>query len=144
MRCCEPGQSGLFTHKDNLMSPSGEKWFTSPRPSQGRLSAVNILRYRQVVTPYAAQRIEKNVASAFRCIFDSQMLQTVLMETNREGQRVRDASWYQLEKDELDAYIGLCIPRGVYRMKGESLRALWNPETGRKIFSMTMTLSCFE
>ena len=29
-------------------------------------------------------------------------------------------------------------------MKGESLRALWNPETGRKIFSMTMTLSRFE
>lgn len=128
----------------SFVSPSGEVWSQTPPPSQGRAASSNILRSGQGVTPYATQRIDEDAASSFKVIFDREMLDTVVYETNREGARVKGENWKPLTSVELDAYIGLCILRGVYKSKGESVRELWNPERGRKVFSSTMSLSRFE
>jgi hypothetical protein len=128
----------------NFVSPSGEIWSQDPPPHQGRASSSNVLRSSQGVTSYATQRIDTDVASAFKLIFDQDMMNTILFETNREGQRVKRSEWKSITKCELDAYFGLCILRGVYKSKSESIRELWHPERGRKIFSSTMALRRFE
>lgn len=128
----------------SLVSPSGEVWSPTPLPYQGRASSSNILRIRQGITSYATQRIDKDASSAFKAIFDKDILDTIIYETNREGARIKGDKWKSLTNDELDAYIGLCILRGVYKSNGESVRELWNAERGRKIFSSTMSLSRFE
>ena len=43
----------------------------------------------------------------------------------------------------LEAYIGILLLAGAYRSHGESTKSLWNPETGRPIFSAAMSLKTF-
>jgi hypothetical protein len=128
----------------SFISASGEVWTQTPPPRQGRARSSNILRSRQGVTSYATQRIDEDASSAFKVIFGRELLDTIVFETNREGQRIKGAEWKPLSNTELEAYIGLCILRGVYKSKGESLRDLWHPVRGRQIFSMTMTITRFE
>lgn len=128
----------------SLTAPSGQKWTTQPPNPQGRVRASNILRQRPGVTSYAAQRINENIISSFKILFDHSMLETILIETNRQGRRMKGPAWKDMDYIELDAYIGLCILRGVYKSSNESVRELWKKETGRKIFGDTMTINRFE
>ena len=52
------------------------------------------------------------------------MLNTITVETNRKGRRVKEVDWVDVTNEELDAYIGLCILRGVCKDKDEDLREL--------------------
>ena len=52
--------------------------------------------------------------------------------------------WKTLVLEELQAYIGLCILRGVYKSKNQAVRQLWNPLFGPPIFSKTMSVNRFE
>ena len=52
--------------------------------------------------------------------------------------------WKAISSAEMEAYIGLCILRGVFKSKNEELRELWNKETGRAIFRETMSINRFE
>ena len=60
--------------------------------------AAYILRYRQGVIPYAAA-----VKNTLQARSDYQMFQTVVIETDREGQILWGANWNQLKKDEVEA-----------------------------------------
>ena len=52
-------------------------------------------------------------------------------------------NWENLDAITLEAYIGILWLAGVYRSHGESTKSLWNPERGRPIFSVTMSLKTF-
>ena len=73
------------------------------------------------ITAYASQRIH-DAYSSFLTIFNRNMLNTITVETNREGRRVKGVDWVDVINEELDAYIGLCILRGVCKDKDEDLR----------------------
>ena len=64
----------------------------------------------------------------------------VLKMTNIEGRRVYGENWENLDAITLEAYIGILLLAGVYRSHGESTKSLWNLETGRPIFSATLSL----
>lgn len=128
----------------SMTAPSGQKWTTQLPHPQGRERASNIFRQRPGVTSYAAQRLSENIISSFKILFDHSMLETILHETNRQGRRMKGPAWKNIDYTELDAYIGLCILRGVYKSSNESVRELWKEETGRKIFSKTMSMNRFE
>ena len=52
-------------------------------------------------------------------------------------------NWENLDAITLEAYIGILLLAGAYRSHGESTKSLWNPETGRPIFSAAMSLKTF-
>ena len=72
------------------------------------------------------------------------MLDTIIVETNREGRRVKGNEWKDVASMELEAYFGVCILRGVFKGNNESVRELWSPVSGRPIFGNTMALNRFE
>ena len=67
----------------------------------------------------------------------------MLKMTNVEGRRVYGDKWENLDAITLEAYIGILLLAGAYRSHGESTKSLWNPETGRPIFSAAMSLKTF-
>ncbi|XP_076069849.1 uncharacterized protein LOC143041722 isoform X1 [Oratosquilla oratoria] len=71
------------------------------------------------------------------------MMGTILVETDKQGQRICQ-DWKLTTENELRAYVGLCILRGVYRSKNQAVRQLWSPEFGPPIFSKTMSMKRFE
>lgn len=125
---------------ENLTSPNGQQWSTIPPRSGGQRPSKNTLRLRPGVTAYATTRLSDET-SAFELMFDSEMTETVIFETNRYGKKL--TSWRELNKEELYTFYGLCILRGLYRAKGESLSELWSVVHGRQIFRNTMSLSRF-
>ena len=125
-----------------LTSPNGEVWHEEP-PRGGRRPARNILRNQPGPTPYAAARLQ-NELSAFLLIFDNDMIETLVVETNREGHLKHGEAFQPTSIVEMRAYIGLCILRGVYKGHLESVDELFSEEHGRLIFRKTMTLSRFK
>ena len=71
-------------------------------------------------------------------------METILIETNRQGSKVYNNQFTVLTLNELNAFFGILILRGVYRAAGESIDELWSPEHGRIIFTNTMTLNLFK
>ena len=61
------------------------------------------------------------------------MIATIQIETNRQGNK-EIKSWKDLTVDELEAYFGLCILRGVYKSKHQAVRQLWDPIYGPQYF----------
>lgn len=118
----------------NLKSPSGQEWSrTPPVGVAGRTQRRNVVRHHAGITAYATNRVHDEL-SAFHVIFDHSMIDTILYETNRERVRVQGEDFKRISLEEMNAYIGLCILRGVYRGHNECLEELWSEEHGRKIF----------
>lgn len=125
-----------------LQSPGGQQWTREQPGPVGRRPAHNILRHRSGITAYAAGRIADEM-SAFNLLFDTDMVDTMIAETNREAERVKEA-WTPTTRTEMASFIGLCILRGVYKGHSESIDELWSAEHGRVIFAKTMSLTRFK
>ena len=93
-----------------------------PAHSGRRLSA-NILLQKGGITVYATQKIH-DIVSRFKCIFDQSMLDTIIVETNREEKRVKKNEWKDVASMEIEVYFGLCILRGVFKGNNESVHEL--------------------
>ena len=63
--------------------------------------------------------------------------------TVAEAKRQRNNN-FELSIDELRAFIGLCINRGVTKGRDEPLCSFWENSYGRKIFSETMARNKFQ
>ena len=109
-----------------------------------RLIAVNVMKTKPGITSYATSRILEAPSSAFYLIFDESMIDTICPVTNREGTRVLGQALNKFTQIEIEAFLGLCILRGVYRSKNKNVRELWCPKTGPPIFSQIMPLNRFE
>ena len=123
-----------LTQGSIMTAPSDQKWTTRHPHLQGRERESNILRQRPGVTPYAAQRLNENIISSFKILFDHSMLETIVFETNRQGRRMKGPEWKEIDNIELDAYIGFCILRGVYKSNNESSQLILSSPKGRSIF----------
>jgi len=121
----------------HFVAKSGHIWSASPiRRQQCKRAPKNIVRFENGVKGAA-----KNVASlldSFKLFIDDNILEVVVQETNKEGSRTYD-EWNREHPDQLKtfrptnlqdmlAYIGLLLLRGVYRSPGEPLRHLWTTD----------------
>ncbi|PAA53757.1 hypothetical protein BOX15_Mlig004292g1 [Macrostomum lignano] len=125
------------------VSPSGQAWSTNPPARCGQRPAGNILRLRPGITQFATARLHDE-ESAFKLLFDADMVDTIVVETNREATRVLGQAWLPTTRVEMYGYIGLCFLRGVFKGNMESIEELWSADCGRKIFAETMSLSRFK
>lgn len=126
-----------------FVSPSGDTWLTQPPPEQGRARMQDILRQRGGPTIYAIQRIHTSVQS-WEAIITDHMIQTTVIATNREGQRVRGINFLETNVVEMRAFIGLIYLRAIYQGTKEPLQNLWHPIHGRPIFSATFGFQRFK
>uniref|UniRef100_A0A3Q3NQT2 Protein kinase domain-containing protein n=1 Tax=Labrus bergylta TaxID=56723 RepID=A0A3Q3NQT2_9LABR len=70
------------------------------------------------------------------------MLRIILEMTNLNG-RQSDPPWKEIDMPCLQAFLRLLILAGVYRSGHEAVASLWDPHTGRGIFSATMSQKQF-
>ena len=131
----------LTTH-NLLVSSSGQTWSKIPPFNHaGQTPRRNVKCHRLGITAYGAHRVCDELSS-FKAIFDNEMIETILVETNREGQRIK-SDFVKFTVTDIHAYLGLCILRGVYKGSNESLEELWSQDHGRKVFRDTMPLYKF-
>ena len=69
-----------------LTPPSSELWTDDLPAFAGRRYAGNVMLQKPGTTAYAFQRIH-DAHSSFLTIFDRDMLNTITVETNREGRK---------------------------------------------------------
>lgn len=111
----------------------------------GRAMRADVLRPAPGLTAYAHQRLRDNpILDSFQIFFSNDMINTIVIETNRQGRRVHGNNYKEIDITEMQAFIGLLILRGVYRSAGESTDELWSSLHGRAIFSKTMSLNRFK
>jgi hypothetical protein len=124
---------------------TGERWASVAPPAVGRTNGCNVLRPAPGVTTFAASRIRGDpILDSFFLIFSMEMERTILFETNRQATKISGETWQEIDTDEMLAFLGLILLRGVYKASGESVDELWSKEHGRQIFSQTMPLSRFK
>ncbi|XP_019123568.2 piggyBac transposable element-derived protein 4 isoform X1 [Larimichthys crocea] len=88
-------------------------------------------------THYAIARISDPLSS-FALLLTDEILQYIVDMTNLQGRR-SVAGWRDVDKEELQAYVGLLVLSGLYRSRNESTLSLWGEKWGRAIFRATMS-----
>lgn len=140
-------------HQNEYVSRSGRHWqLTAPSNSQVRRRQHNIVSERDGPRGAAARATDMN--QIFRAFITDGMIDMIVRHTNEEGVRVFD-QWNKVHPDkirefklttanEIWAIIGLMLLRGVYGAYRESVKEMWKSETGRAVFTATMSRSRFE
>ena len=109
---------------------------TTPQTTQ--TPAENIVRHRGGPTNFIKNRANDPL-DIFMELFGHTNVQKICEATNQySGEDM------VITTDDILAFIGLMIARGVYKGKDEPRRSLWNPNSGRPIFSATMGVNKFE
>ncbi|XP_041791116.1 piggyBac transposable element-derived protein 4-like [Chelmon rostratus] len=93
-------------------------------------------------TRYAISRAD-SIKSTFHLFMSEEIEEVVLQMTNTEGRRVYGDKWDEMDKTQLEGYLGLLILAGVYKSSKESTFSLWHAQSGRAIFCATMQLKTF-
>lgn len=62
----------------------------------------------------------QDIKSSFELFISDSVQKIILDYTNREGRRVFEERWKEIDQTGLQAYFGVLILAGVFRSKGES------------------------
>ena len=93
---------------DYITASSGDKWYVKTPALAGRMNDVNVMTSQSGITAYAASRITHDPDSAFKLVFDQNMIATVLFETNRQGEKTittgKNLQWMSLKHTWAFAY----------------------------------------
>lgn len=119
-----------------------EQWVTTPTtPRQARQQ--NIIKGIPGPTAFAKQRIgdDSPVLDSFLVQFTPRMFELIASCTNIEASR-KVEDWTNVTIEEMHAFIGLLILRGVYKATGENTEELWSAD-GRAVFGQTMSYNRF-
>jgi hypothetical protein len=104
----------------------------------GGLSSQNILEEKSAPIPYAKRSTENSVARSWRLLIDDSILRHIKKCTEGEARRVLQNENWTLSQQELDTFIALRYPRGLYSAKEIRLNDLWSSQWGVGFFSATM------
>ncbi len=86
------------------------------------------------LTKYATSRIE-DIKSCFNLFLAEPIENIVISMTNFEGRRVYKENWNEVDRTDIEAYIGLLILCGVYKSRNENVASLWYADTDRATMS---------
>ena len=67
----------------------------------------------------------------------------VIQARTLEEAKLQNEDEFQISIDELHAFVGFCIVRGVIKGRDEPLHSFWNTDYGRQIFTETMSRNKF-
>ena len=113
-------------------SRNGTVWSKiSSNSSQGRRCVENIVRAQEGATRFIRNRVDTST-DVFQELLDTSSLLNIQNYTVAEAKRQGNNN-FELSIEELKAFLGLCIIRGVIKGRDEPLCSFWENSYGRKI-----------
>ena len=131
-----------MAQKSQICSRDGTMWDKEPPNITGRRGRRNIISTKPGTKRFILARVNNEI-DVFQELWGQKNIQNILKFTLSEAQRQGDVA-FSLSKDELYAFLGLCILRGVLKGRDEPLFHFWNEEYGRPIFRQTMSRNKFK
>lgn len=133
--------SGSMTDSNIIRSRDGTIWKQDPPVPRGRNSTQFIVRNRGGPKQFIRLRAD-NELDVFMELFGPNTLETILRHTKKEAE-IQGISEFSLTIEELHAFLGLCVIRGVTHGKNEPLYSFWNSSYGPSVFRETMSRNKF-
>ena len=110
--------------------------------NRGREPARNIVRQRPGATRFILNRVD-NEEDIFIELLGHDNILRILDFTRAEAKRQGNDE-FEISENDLYAFFGLCIIRGVLRGKNEPLSSFWSQEFGINVFKETMSRNRFK
>ena len=134
---------------------NGVLWTTEINKARGRLSASNIMKAKTgAVTSIGT------IMDAFKLFITDEILNEIVWQTNRYAKRWLNQQeqkgskfgasetklyhWRNLDRVELEAFIGLLIQSGISHSNHESINQLWDISDSLPIYHATMSSHRFK
>jgi len=130
------------SNSESILSRDGTVWENRPLNPDGRTSRRNIIRTRPGTKQFILSRVD-TALDVFKELWGHQNFECILRYTKAEAFR-QGSHEFSITKQELDAFFGLCLLRGVFKGRNEPLRSFWESEHGRPIFGETMSRNKFQ
>jgi hypothetical protein len=131
------------------VSSSGIGWSTAAPANSGRVAAQNIINFRAGPAIGVNPRTEREAV----LMFLDGVLQEAVNYTNLQARRRihkwnlehpgRQKTWTKVDRDEMEAFIGLLILIGAFRARYRDVKELWSTRDGLPICRATMTMERF-
>ena len=127
---------------DGMTSRDGTQWTcSSKKPKNSRVPPKNILRHRGGPKQFILTKVNDEM-DIFHELFGPSTLESILKNTLAEAKR-QGFKDFTLTLDELTAFLGLAIIRGVTKGKNEPLSSFWDTVYGASVFRETMARNKF-
>ena len=127
--------------REPFMGADGTVWNGNPNPN-GRQQAVNVMRAAGGLSAFGRRICGETALSNWQLFVTEDMLDTIVECTNDKA--VSTGAVFTTTRQELSTFIGVSILIGVYKGRGEPVRAMWSESEGRKCISQFMTRNRFE
>jgi hypothetical protein len=109
---------------------------------QGRRQAVNVMRSAGGLSAFGRRQCDQTALSNWRAFIDDQFLDTIVECTNDKASSL--GANFVTDRQELNTFLGVSILIGVYKGRGELVRAMWSKTEGRKCISQFMSCHRFQ
>ena len=133
----------------NLVAPSGKRWNSlASEERRGRAPRRNILRARPGVHP----GVKPSTNRESFLLFMDPLIDDAVRFTNLEARRViteynraynKQKKWIKVDRDEMEAFIGLHVIGGALKANHRSTESLWSERDGPPVFRATMSRERF-
>ena len=121
-----------ITNKNSILSRDGTVWGNRLPNTDGRTSRRNIIRTRPGTKQFIFARVD-TVLDVCKELWGDQNLECILRFTKAEVLRKGNTN-FSISKQELDAFFGLCLLRGVFKGRNEPLPSFWELDHGHPSF----------
>lgn len=143
----------INTQPDSL-EKNGIRWTKECNTNHGRLRATNIIKKKS-----GAVTSVNTIVDAFKLFLIDEILDAIVLHTNNYARRYynqlnqkRNAGiyklkliqWKELDRIELEAFLGLLIQAGTAHMSHRSIDELWDISKNCPLYHATMTLKRFQ
>ena len=130
------------TNNKSILSRDGTVRENRLPNADGKTCRRNIIRTRPGTKQFILARVD-TVLNVFKELRGHQNLECILRFTKAEALRQGNTN-FSNSKQELDAFFGLCLLRGVFKGKDEPLPSFGESDHGRPIFRETMSRNKFQ
>ena len=130
------------SNSESILSRDGTIWENRPPNANGRTSRRNIIRTRLGTKQFILDKVD-TALDVFKELWGHQNFECILRFTKAEALRQGNTT-FSISKQELDAFFGLCLLRGVFKGRNEPLSSFWESDHGRPIFRETMSRNKFQ
>ena len=127
--------------RGNFLGADGTIWEEDPLV-EGRRQAVNVMRAAGGLSAFGRRQCGQTALSNWHAFIDDQFLDTIVQCTNDKAHSL--GANFVTDRQELVTFLGVSILIGVYKGRGEPVRAIWSETEGRKCVSQFMLRTRFE
>ena len=126
---------------EQFQGRDGTIWQKDPLPG-GRRQAINVMRAAGGLSSIGRRHCRETALSNWQIFVDNQLLDMIVDCTNEKARSVN--ANFVTNRNELNTFIGVGILIGVYKGRGEPIRAIWSESEGRKCITQFMSRNRFE